>query len=43
MKMQFYINHASHLYFEQISLFSGIPFVDFEKLNTRRVDRIEIS
>ena len=31
------------LNFEQISLFSGVPFVDFEQLNTCSVDATEIS
>ena len=37
-----YINHASHLYLEQILLFSGIPFVDFEQVNTSWIDTMEI-
>ena len=42
MKKQIYINHASHLCFEQISLFSGIPLVDFEQVNTSWIDTMEI-
>ena len=42
MKKQIYINHASHLCFEQISLFSGIPLVDFEQVNTSWIDAMEI-
>ena len=42
MKKQIYINHASHLCFEQISLFSGVPLVDFEQVNTSWIDTMEI-